>query len=305
MNKIHPALVKPPASTKFDPAWRWTHVEKFSRAGALPRSVGAADPLVREAYDYHRRWIAASQENDVTALERLEADYPAISQAHTLFINVRNTARWTVEAFITGNATPAEVKAHYPIDERVVEVYEYLFYDVREYLVHPMFVMTQLVGPLTAGRAVGSTEQQWKLIAYLGGAKMLRCFMNAEPFDSKDASIVQAMFRKQVAHNALQAAMFHSTPNKWNAIDLQDLHIRYEDGQRASELLGSMATPMESHAQGVFAAVGCIMRGGNLVLPDNIPVTDAKFVEPRADELMQQQVQQYILEDTNGTHAPK
>lgn len=151
--------------------WRWQRA-KYVHAH------GCSDEILYEGED-DDRWLAAAMqllktlaeldgENDGYVLEQLHHTYAAwdiyTKKEHEIL-------RHEVEARLLTREAFRDIAKRFGIMESVLYMYHGLFFDVREHLDFPSYIMNKVVGD---GTTVRMTEYTlWKLCAYWGGTEVL------------------------------------------------------------------------------------------------------------------------------------
>ncbi|MBI5764294.1 MAG: hypothetical protein HZA51_12300 [Planctomycetes bacterium] len=165
--------------------WRWEKIRGCLNDGqSIPESVQAAEPRLAETY----RFCA-----ELGRQQRLqEVEIPL----QTLYFNPslcsgdlidacsfqgdqrRHRTRWMVEACILGAMPTSEIADRLKLSPKMLDWYEYLFYDARPFLELPLFMLISdcvFARPDDALDEVPFDELVWKLIAItLGPEALLR-----------------------------------------------------------------------------------------------------------------------------------
>lgn len=286
---------RPPASLDFAPDWRWQAIIKLSEEyNELPRSIRMEDPDISKGFHYHRQSQTAHTEANRL---HLRFECPDTYEAFTIYSTPGAKSKWVLEALLLSGADLEEISNTFPISKQVALLYESLFYDIRHLLKYPLYILTNVLDPaLLAFR--DDCDLQWKMIAYLGGASRFLQFMNlSHEFKAEDWEWFCRLIRNSMMRNAFSASV-QMRPSPLNEIDLQDLHMKFEQGMR---LAGQTATnsPEEEWMGGIVASLGSMLgKDGGLVLEEI--KKSGKIHEPKFAERMLTAVETYTQGESDG-----
>lgn len=145
------------------PSWRWDLV------GSIMSGPAVSEPKVRD------RWIRKGIE--LWKLRHRPAEVAGTSlepvwMAHRIYL-WDNPSRWLLEARILAGQSDDEIAGKLGVDRRTVAAYEALFFNVRDRLDNPDYIMGAAIGTISATISHGNMEPLWKLYAYFGGPVML------------------------------------------------------------------------------------------------------------------------------------
>lgn len=261
-----------PMGPDFSPAWRWQLASRLAQTGRISRTTADADAWVRRAFLYLRR--AKSSELDAERMAMTRRIYRDVYESEALHRSPIDT-RWLVEALILSDMDASAMSIHLPIDADTVTAYEAIFYDLRPLLRYPSYILSRVLGPGLQHNDFGSTEMSWKTLAYLGGSEVLFRYLNPslEPMAS-DAKLIQNLLKNRLIRNALTAAM-DVKPDRFNAVDIQRVHIEFERG--VAETRGP--SQMGALQRGLVAALDAI-RDTRTAPPDAPQLTDdGRYIE--------------------------
>ncbi len=187
------------------PDWRWQlAVEQSSRADNFFR--GAPDHTVRVAKQFYRAWSRCRNEADQSLL----ADQmPTLACAHALYRDRRSPVRHALEArLLTPELLPV-IAEKCALPTSVVACFADLFFDVRDHLEHPGYILHHVLGSsLHGGTGSWKYDVTWKFFAYVGGVSVLEelmqeCVASAKPTNPVEAAAFlseanRAAFRRQL-----------------------------------------------------------------------------------------------------------
>jgi len=199
------------------PGWRWSRI-KYLIKNELPPPRRTADALIRRGYLYLKRRTGLVQ-NPGDEIWLREA-YPDLFAAHNLYQNT-DSERWIIEAGVIAEQTPEFLAEYTAQKPEVIRLYEAYFFDVRDKLKAPGYIITRLLKPALRGGANDEVDLLIKLAAWVGGWKFVQ-----ETIDARHLSVDSL--------NWLKTAFIHELVQKgWRAIRRIDVN-----NYTASELIG-------------------------------------------------------------------
>lgn len=151
------------------PTWRSDLAEELHACGRMPPNK-SIDPPFAELIHFRRRLEQAATEADFAKLRRR---HPALVEAVEL--HERNAlTRWMLEARVLAGQSTTEIAHLLQLSAATVAMYEAVFFDVRDRLEAPYWVIGQAIGPryhekLEACRV----DAVLKVFAYYCGPRML------------------------------------------------------------------------------------------------------------------------------------
>ena len=147
------------------PDWRWIRARRLADNDLQP-SRSRDDSHIQRAF----RFVKRLRRNDIKAEERLARDYPYIYEAFKVYDDTQSGTRWIFEASVMADRSRAEMAKYLRADEQMLEVYEKMFFDVRDALENPGCILANILMPF-ATNSVSSRDPDvfWKAIAYYGG----------------------------------------------------------------------------------------------------------------------------------------
>ena len=159
------------------PDRRWTAAAAYVES-KRPISRSEADPHIRAAYWFLRRWNNAKKDYEQMAIA---ADYPDLCRAFALYSDV-GTERWMIEAGALADIPYSELGDYVNQPAKVVELYEALFYDVRPKLKARGYILNRVLMPAAARGMHGHDyDLLFKTVAYCGGWKAFQEFIDSSP----------------------------------------------------------------------------------------------------------------------------
>lgn len=196
-----------PAPEALDPSrpphWRWVLATDLAEArdGRFRR---CGDAATRSAKRFWLSWVRCRDEGD---RRRLAARMPATAQAFSIFSDPRGMSRTVLEARILAAEAPAAIARKCAAPLPLIQIYERVFFDVRDRLDASDYVLTHAIGRgLREG--TGSYDAALKLLAYLGGVHVLDEIMGARSAASRPAAPREVgAFLTEDARAAVRAQM--------------------------------------------------------------------------------------------------
>jgi len=159
--------------------WRWLRVVELLDSGSRPRR--SEDRHVHRGYRFLKRLRACDPRGE----ERLMQQYPDLYEAHRMYDTEGpphlKAARWMVEAGIL-SGQPVEYLGHYlNADVDVLAIYEAMYFDVRDALGDPDYVVANVLWPDHARHASqeNSLGLVCKWLAYLYGWETVQAVLES------------------------------------------------------------------------------------------------------------------------------
>jgi hypothetical protein len=294
------------------PDWRWERVMSMMRWSNPGRCTRHDDEFIRAARKFQLRWQHIESEAD---RERLFWDMPDLYYAHefheryssepegALFIEARLLARQSFEHI-------AEVMKTTP---GAIRWYEALFFNVVEHLNARDWITKQVllpafdrhyapapvshdgvVMPRDSTVAHPFLDASLKLFAYFGGPHLVDFFIHAlpvgKPLTSPDdmANWLDATWAAIIRRRSVQAALQFEV-NKYNAMELFQIHARIIEFERSEESREQQRTVTERHIQAMIDEIPWAFgdEGDKVYRDTEVGRFDRMAAELRDDELLQ------------------
>ncbi len=158
------------------PTWRWLRAQGIVE-GSQPNATRRLDlpagyKWIREAVRFK---IALDDCLDQAARVQLTQRFPVLFWAHHLWSQINNPMRHSVEAYILARQNNFDIGFRAGLPPEVIEAYEQVFFNVREKLEHPEYILHCVIGP---GFQHGNLSDKdfgllWKLYGYFCGPHFL------------------------------------------------------------------------------------------------------------------------------------
>ena len=148
--------------------WRWQRV-----IGALDQTQPL--PSRRRDSPIGYKWIREGMRfkilhdrslNDPAMQYVLLDEQPAIFWAHWLYSQANNSSRYSIEAYILSRQTDFEIGFQCGVPPAIIDAYEALFFNVREKLNHPDYIVNCVIGQAIHR---GLAERDFDLLSKLYG----------------------------------------------------------------------------------------------------------------------------------------
>ena len=227
--KQTPAVVEPEAEAKppkeflrlhEEPAWRWRKAQEFVANKQKP-SNWRVDPDVKLAYAY----LMKVDKNNPRTMQDASRRWPALYDAFQMWDNKDNAkgSKWIFEAAVMARVPVERMAEYLQIDVRTLELYERIFFDVRQHLDHVGWVNANI---LHTNNSVGVTSDDvdcsWKAIAYNGGWDIIRSIWEFGNASSAVQDFMAQTFRHKLMIGGLGAASALNI-NSFNSVDVMRL----------------------------------------------------------------------------------
>lgn len=292
LNSLKPSLV----SDDYKPFWLWDLALKVSQLKPTPGWVRKVDPFFRYLLKFIRRLNDAVFDGFDSIYLRNE--FHELYEAHSIYKNVSvNSVRWLLEALLISNASFERIAELIPINKEVIEIYAKLFYDVKEALPYRVFVFNAILGPAIRNCPANDPDLAWKLFAFMGGTEVFVKFVDhSGKFDAEQWDLLRNILRDRVLKNAITAALTVKA-DQYNAIDLQRLHVEFEESlekaKANSEVQNKIEGNIEGYMKGLLTSISGIM--SNRLTLESTEV-NGRYQEPNEVQELEVRLQNYILE---------
>jgi hypothetical protein len=232
------------------PDWRWIRARRLADNNLTP-SRSRDDRFIQQAW----RFIKRLRKLDIRAEERLANDYPKLFEAFKVYDDTQSGTRWVFEASVMANRPVAELAQYLRTDVEMLELYEKLFFDVRDALENRGCIISNVLMPVMTN-SVSSRDPDifWKAIAYFGGWEAVRSsweigHASPEAIDFFNKANRQKMIKN--AYDALHTLQLHSM-NAHEAIKAVQEQRRLDHetetpsaGDPTHESMGALLTSMQ------------------------------------------------------------
>ena len=174
------------------------------------------------------------------------------------------------EASVMANRPPHEMAEFLALPKSVLELYETMFFDVRDRLGAAGWVMANVLSPLTRHEITPyDPDAFWKGLAYFGGWDALLAAWRM----GGTTATAMAFFGEDIRTRKMvgAAAALHSTKlNNFNAVEFVRLHVEQQQhdaqfGQAQS------ATPLNAAMSRVFESINVTVLKSTASLPAEEP----------------------------------
>src|SRR6185295_2316725 len=91
--------------------------------------------------------------------------------------------RAVIEALVLAGEAPTSIATHVGVSARAIEWYETAFFDVRDRLSAPAFIVHRVIAGAAAQSGSAPFMHVWKTAAYLGGASVLHVLLGIQKVD--------------------------------------------------------------------------------------------------------------------------
>jgi hypothetical protein len=229
-------------SPRRSPNWRWLRAVEIDGGG--PRASRAGDgeagfEWIRRASRLKRHFERSN--NNPNNLRALLIRDPAMFWAHSIWLEEREPTRWGIEARVLANETDAEIAEKLGTRPEIVSAYINVFFDVREKLNHPDYVINViLAGAVTRGLQERHYDLLWKLMGYHGGPHVLDAAINkfvalGKPATKDDVSgFLQDFAINSMKYKSAIAALTVQI-NTHTQLPLIDSFVKYVEIERTTE----------------------------------------------------------------------
>lgn len=276
-----------------EPHWRWLRVLQIEKGGKkASRALDGPEGFtwIRRALRLKRRFDAAGGHE--SALFGLMHEDENLLWAHTIWSEERRPTRWAIEALILAGAPNELIAERLGADPGVIEAYEAVFFNVRDRLEQPLYIINVVMGEAVAR---GVQERQydllWKLFAYHGGihtldAVMQRAVKMQKPAGHEDVAQFFQDFAVNTMKQKAAVATLTVPVNTHTQMQLIDSFVKYVEIEKNSK------SAAEAHTS-IVTNIGAMLSGLPFKLGTKIDAAQEKMLpyddnaaELRNDEMI-------------------
>lgn len=150
--------------------WRWLRAVRFADRNAAPVELGRfSDATVKVAFQYLQ-----ARKNAGNDFETLSVEHPRLHRLHRTYNPDGDESgamhRWMLEAMIMSGQNHKDIATYFRMTNEDVLLYESLFFDVRDRLDSPGFIMAEVLDVVIRGAFDElESDKWWKALGYFGG----------------------------------------------------------------------------------------------------------------------------------------
>jgi hypothetical protein len=148
------------------PNWRW----ELATDDSDRPFRRCTDPVVRAARRFWRSRVPCRTEAD---RRLLAARMPLLSQAFGIYCDPAGLTRSALEARTLAAEPVGDIARKSAVPAAVVEVYEQVFFDIRDRLTSPDFIGNEVLGPRLRTGGPWPFDLVWKFFGFIGGVRVL------------------------------------------------------------------------------------------------------------------------------------
>jgi hypothetical protein len=228
--------------------WRW-HRASLAAHGDYPLSRRRdGDVWVARVAKFIREQNSCNTELDMAYLtERHPTLYWAYDIWHTLE-DSGNPVRSEVEARLLADDSTENIARRVNTDVEIINVYERVFFNVREKLVNRGYLMHCVLGPAVhVGFQSNEYDLVWKLFALLGGPMAVDLMIDqsvghARPDRASDLKYFVADVAQNDLRRVAMLALKTLRINNFNAMEIIDKFLKLVELERTGGAGGGIAT---------------------------------------------------------------
>lgn len=189
------------------PDHRWQEIVAYARQNPAPKRMAHKDPLMREGYRFLRHW----ERTPAAGVMKLVKKFPAITNAYLRYGGPEHR-KTLLEAGLTAGAGDQALAADHGVAAEEIAAYAHLFFDVRERLMDPEWVLTEL-WPQLFNRDPDTDDHDriCRMLGYCGGRQVLMDYSGYGRFSAAGETFFQPDFQDRFKAHLGQILRFFST----------------------------------------------------------------------------------------------
>lgn len=249
----------------FRPAdWRWQRAVQIV-AGEGPRTTKRLDTpkgysWIRQAVSF-KRAVDAAAGND-TAMANLAHARPDLYWAYHAWSAPQPQIKSSLEAHILARGTDFEIGFRLGMPPAVVAAYEAVFFNVREKLKHPQYIIHTVLADAQRLRGAGVDNQGllWKLYGYFYGPHVLASlesgFVNPQFCVTPDG-VNSAWLDDTISTLKMKAALAAKTVpiNAGTQLSLIEQFTKFVEVERTTDTAGKAQSQVLDHIEAMMKAL--------------------------------------------------
>ena len=242
--------------------WMWQRVcgivDRSQPTATSRRDGKQAAAWIRKGVRFKLAYARAINPEDQC---QLAINHPEVFWAHWLFTQERHPARYAVEAYLMARQTDREVGLRCGVPPEVVNAYESLFFNVREKLNYPEYILHCVLGEsIQKGIESRNFDLLWKLYGYFCGPHLVASLTSGFPVNvwcQSSDSVSSAIQDDAIATMKLKAAIAAKTipVNQRTQLGLLEQFTKFVEIERLSETDGKSKEVVMSHLAAALASL--------------------------------------------------
>jgi hypothetical protein len=272
--------------------WAWQRAINIDESNDSPptrvRDTPAGYAAIKLAMRFRSRLLSATGMAD---FRQLQEQFPNIYAAYSLFVSA-GPDKCSLEANILTGRDLAEIALRCNMPFKAVQLYEQLFFNVRDKLDKPDYILHCVIRPLLlAGTTEMTIDMMWKIYAYYFGEHVLYAVQSTvtNPTRAQTMEGVGAAIRDDVVNTmCMQAAIAAKTlrVTDKNQLRVLDMFSSYLEIAKENSMAGrAQDTLMHAIQQMVEHLPIGIGRQALLVSHPNTKAYDHSAIELTVNEL--------------------
>lgn len=242
------------------PNWRWERAVILSDRDTATRSID--DDFIKEVVKFHKDLKTKED-------EELYKKYGPLYQCHYFWFS-NSLTKSLLEAYILSDTDKSVIAENFgwstDESEKVIDIYEKLFFDVRSRLKFDPFILANVI-KLTEHYTLPTDDQIYKMLAYVGykkkiGPLFLQAYVNMDSMDEKSAAWFNSFIREHITRKTARSLFRHDPAYNEGLRQLIDVYtstqkfeldkaIKGSDEVKTSELEERMVNALKISAAGV------------------------------------------------------
>lgn len=224
------------------PHWRWLRAVQIDGGGAkATRALDGEEGFawIRRATRLKRHFERAGNNPEkMYALMLRDSD---LFWAHSIWADEKAPTRWAIEARVVAGESDDEIARKAGTDPGVIAAYVSTFFDVREKLVNPDYVVNVIMGDaVVRGLQERHYDLLWKMLGFHGGPYVLDAVINRFiPIVKPESTDGVAGFFQDAAINSMKYKASLATMtvqiNTHTQLPLIDSFVKYVEIERTTD----------------------------------------------------------------------
>lgn len=226
-----------------EPSWRFQRVLDLVERERPGRCTQRDDDYIKE----YRRFVGKLRRNqDPEDQMSIFPKFPGLFLAHLWYHHPDKENNWMLQSWILTGESNEYIGQQMCLIPSAVEWYERIFFNVRDRLLAPYYIVKRVIGrlddrgslPRDGKMSEFQSQMSYKLFGYFGGPFMLQAIFagyvkTTQPNDP-DAldDWIDDTFRRGLRTKSV-TAIRHLEVDKWNVMQLFELHARLIEATNA------------------------------------------------------------------------
>jgi hypothetical protein len=252
--------VKPRTYRLHQPDRRWRELVAEAPLAPALKYVDQYDPLRREAGKFIQAW----ERTQCADRDKIRKKYPDLMHAYLLY-GGNNDMKWILEGGLTAGADEPALIAYTGLSAPVIKTYMYLFYDVKERLQDPAWLLKDLLPYVLTGDAgLADQDREYKMLGCSTGWTVLKDFIGYGPVSETTRALADKQISPRLLAALTLAVRLAKAPAKDQTAAARFIQTAQEIADLYTELGSNEFIPFREAMNALAQAGAAVLRNGGV-----------------------------------------